>query len=457
MKKSDTIAAIATAAGGGIGIIRISGEKALEIAEKIFIADSGRFEGRPFHGKIIDPSDGSFVDEVLVSFMRVPKSYTKEDVVEINCHGGTAAVTSVLRIVLASGARIAEPGEFTKRAFLNGRIDLSQAEAVADIISAKTNAQLKVAASQLDGGLSRVINEFKGIIMDCLARIEAAIDYPEHEEEFGPTASNDIAEAISVILDRSQALLDSARSGKIIREGINAVIAGKPNVGKSSLLNALLKEERAIVTEIPGTTRDTLTEYINLSGILLKITDTAGIRKTGDIVEKIGVERSEKAIELAELVLLIFDGTESLDDRDFELLKKTKGKNTIILLNKADKSCGINREELMCFAKPIVSVSAKTGEGMDLFAEEIKKIFFSGELIIDGGENMLLSNERHIRALEEAREHLKEAKKTADCGFPTDLISIDLTEAYERLSEITGGNVSDDLVDRIFSEFCLGK
>jgi len=456
----DVIAAIATAAGGGIGIVRISGNGAAGIIKKIFAANKKikKFEARKlYYGDIVDPFDGRTVDEALVSFMYAPNSYTAEDTVEINCHGGAAPLKKILELVLQNGARLAEPGEFTKRAFLNGRIDLSQAEAVADIISAKTEAQAKYAAVQLEGGLSDIVNEFKEIILNCLARIEAAIDYPEHEDELGPASPEIIASELENLIGQAVKLVKSAEAGKIIRDGINAVIAGKPNVGKSSLLNALLKEDRAIVTDMPGTTRDALTESVNLSGVPLNLTDTAGIRETTDIIEKIGVERSEKTVGAAELIFLVLDGSEPLDAQDFSLIDKIKDKKAIIIINKSDLPNVITREtpEIASLDKPAVMLSAKSRGGISELTDEIKKSVYSGGF--DAENRGVLSNIRHIDALNGALEHLRLAKETAEAGFAVDFISIDLTAAYERLAEITGDNAGADLIDKIFSEFCLGK
>lgn len=459
IKTDNTIAAVATAAGaGGIGIVRISGSKAIEVLSRIFVPvknkDVKRLKTHTVtYGHIYDGE--KLIDEVLAVVMRAPNTYTREDVVEINCHGGIRAVTSVLETVLKNGADMAEPGEFTKRAFLNGRIDLSQAEAVIDVINAKTELSQRAALSRLDGKLSELIRKYRDDILTMTAHIEASIDYPEHDDE-AMTYETIYTKAKS-LLGKIKGLLKTADTGKIIREGIKAVILGKPNVGKSSLLNSLIKEERAIVTDIPGTTRDILQEYININGVPLNITDTAGIRDTDDVIEKLGVDKSKKYAEEAELVFLVIDGSRELEAEDFEILKICENKKTITIINKADLPVRADIQRLYEYVDKdfVLSLSVKGGIGFELLFEKLKQMFFDGE--IDVFNEPLISNERNKASLNNAINSLNNALETIETRMPEDFISMDLMDAYKFLGEITGEAVEEDIIDKIFSEFCLGK
>ena len=459
MKEFDTICAIATALGeGGIAIIRISGDKALEIASKIFKSKNGIDirEMKTYtmrYGNIIDFKTGELIDEVIVSYMKGPRSFTAEDTVEINCHGGVTSTNKVLEAVIKAGARLAEPGEFTKRAFLNGRIDLSQAEAVIDIIRAKTDLAMKSALLQSTGSLSQEINKLNEYLLNVLSLIEYAVDFTEDDEEVDPTIPIRVAEGLENAINNMNSLLKSAEEGKIIREGLSLAIVGKPNVGKSSLLNALLKEKRAIVTDIAGTTRDVIEEYINLDGIPIKIIDTAGIRETKDVVEKIGVERSREKIEEADLVLLVLDSSRELDDEDKEIIEVVKNKKTILILNKMDLENKIDVNEIDLFEHRI-NISAKEEIGIDKLKNNIKDMFFSGKI---DGESLIISNTRHKQALIRAEENVKDALERVRNEEYLDLVSIFVTSAMKALGEITGSELEEDLINKIFSEFCCGK
>ena len=387
--------------------------------------------------------------------MLSPRTYTREDVVEINCHGGMLVTNKVLETVLNNGARSAEPGEFTKRAFLNGRIDLSQAEAVMDIIDSKTELSRKAAVSQLEGGLKNKVHELREEILDMTAAIEAAIDYPEHDVE--EETYSVMAERVNRLKAEINKLLATADMGRIIREGVEAVILGKPNVGKSSLLNLLLMEERAIVTDIPGTTRDTVEEYMNLGGIPVKIVDTAGIRETGDTVEKIGVEKSRTRAENADIIFLVLDASIGITDDDKEILEFIKGKNAIILVNKTDIAVNIDTELLCRYTdrENIIFVSVKENEGMDRLTERFKEMFLSGD--VEAKESVMINNVRHKNMLAKAIEALDRASVTIETRMPEDFISMDLQDALTALGEITGDSVDDEIIDRIFTRFCLGK
>lgn len=459
MKEFDTICGIATPVGeGGISIIRVSGDSALDIVDKIFkgksnasIKSMSTYTMR--YGYIYEVNSKDIVDEVIVSFMKGPRSFTAEDVVEINCHGGIISTNKVLEEIIKAGARLAEPGEFTKRAFLNGRIDLSQAEAVMDIIRAKTDLSMKSAMMQHSGSLSQEINKLRGYMLNTLALIEYAVDFTEDDEEEDPTIVPRVVHEIeSAILDMNN-LLKGADEGKIIRDGLNMVIIGKPNVGKSSLLNSLLKEKRAIVTDIPGTTRDVIEEFINLDGIPVKIIDTAGIRETEDIVEKIGVEKSKEKINEADLVVLMLDTSRELDDEDREIIDTIKGKKSIVLLNKVDLPMKIGIEDINDLQNTI-KVSAMTGFGIDDLKQKIKDLFFSGEV---DTESLIISNNRHKQALYRALENCEVALDRVKMNEFLDLISIYVTAALKSLGEITGAELEEDLINKIFSEFCCGK
>ena len=459
MKEFDTICGIATAQGeGGIAIIRVSGNKALEIVGRIFKGinnfDINNMKTYTMkYGNIIDSVSKEVIDEVIISYMKGPKSFTAEDVVEINCHGGVVSTNRVLEEVIKNGARIAEPGEFTKRAFLNGRIDLSQAEAVMDIITAKTDLAMKSAVMQNEGVLSKEINKFRAYLLDVLALIEYDVDFTEDDEEPDVTVPVKVSESLNKAIIDMEKLLKGANEGKIIREGLKMTIVGKPNVGKSSLMNALLQEKRAIVTDIPGTTRDVIEEYINLGGIPVKITDTAGIRETEDVVEKIGVERSREKLEEADLVVLMLDTSRPLDDEDREIIKSIKDKKTIVLLNKVDLERKLQLEELDGLHN-LIEISAMTGFGIEDLKQEIKELFFNGEV---DNESLIITNSRHKQALYRALENCKIAEERLKMNEFLDLISIYVTSGLRALGEITGAELEEDLVNKIFSEFCVGK
>jgi len=460
MKEFDTICAIATPIGeGGVAIIRISGEDALSIASNIFISKNN-YDVKNMqtytmkYGNVIDLENKEIIDEVILSYMKAPNSYTGENVVEVNCHGGVVSTNSVLNQIIRAGARLAEPGEFTKRAFLNGRIDLSQAEAVMDIITAKTELSMKSAMLQSNGSLSREITELRKYLLNVLALIEYSVDFTEDDEDIiDDNLVFQIKDGIGKTILRMKNLLSTADEGKIIREGLNIVIVGKPNVGKSSLLNALLKEKRAIVTEVPGTTRDVIEEYINLEGIPIRITDTAGIRDTEDVVEKIGVEKSKEKIEEADLIILMLDTSREIDDDDKIIIDKIKDKKYIVLLNKIDLDIKISQEVLSNFNNKI-DISAKTGKGIDDLKTEIKNLFFNGEI---NSESLIISNTRHKQALYRSLENCNTALSRVNANEYLDLISIYITAAMKALGEITGDELEEDLLNKIFSEFCVGK
>lgn len=457
----DTIAAISTPPGtGGIGIIRLSGKDVFSIVNPIFKGkknqDLSTVKSHSIHyGHIIDKDMNKAIDEVLVMVMKAPNTYTKEDIIEINCHGGIVSVRKVLEQVLRMGARLAEPGEFTKRAFLNGRIDLSQAEAVIDIIEAKTDMSLSTAMDQLEGSLSHRIGELREELIEMMAHIEAAIDYPEYDiEELG---YDRVRKRIEDIRAKIHRLLDTADSGKILREGVKTAIVGKPNVGKSSLLNALLREQRAIVTNIPGTTRDVLEEYINISGIPFKLIDTAGIRETEDVVEQIGVSRSKDIIESADLIIMILDLSTSLTEEDKYIMDLIEDKKKLVLLNKTDLPAKLDKEEIYnrFSQSEILEISAKNKKDVEKLEETLKEMFMSGKINME--DSVMITNLRHKDALIKADDSLRDALSTIDMGMPEDCLSIDLTNAYKYLGEITGESVQDDLIKKIFSQFCLGK
>lgn len=457
----DTIAAISTPPGeGGIGIIRISGEEALEMADRVYSAGKKNLSNQKSHtihyGKIVDPKTGNQIDEVMVTVMRAPKTYTREDVVEINSHGGVVAVNKVLQTVLQTGARLAEPGEFTKRAFLNGRIDLSQAEAVMDVIRAKTDKAMHMAVNQLDGNLSTLIRRLRQDILDTLAQVEVNIDYPEYDDVEEMT-SQLLSEKATAVKAHVHALLETASQGKILREGLATAIIGRPNVGKSSLLNILLREEKAIVTDIPGTTRDVIEDFVSVKGVPLKLIDTAGIRETEDIVERIGVERSRKALQEADLVLLVFNQSEQLTPEDRLLIAATNDRKRIVILNKIDLEPKLDLRELESELEddPIIQTSLVTQEGLSDLEQQIAHLFFSGQT----GEKdaTYISNTRHIALLEEAESSLDNVIEGIEAGMPVDLVQIDMTHAWDLLGEITGESMQDELITQLFSQFCLGK
>ena len=452
----DTIAAISTPRGeGGIGIIRISGDKSFEILDKIFNTknpnrDLGFYKFN--YGFIHD--NGKIIDEVMAVRMKAPKTYTCEDVVEINCHGGHLISEKVLELVLKNGARHAEQGEFTKRAFMNGRIDLSQAEAVMDIIQGKTEKSISLSLEQLRGDLRDKIGSFKKALLDVTAHVNVVLDYPEEGID-DPLPSN-LRENLENVYAEADRLISSYDKGKKIKEGIKTVIAGKPNVGKSTLLNSLLKEERAIVTHIPGTTRDVIEEIINIKGIPLVLTDTAGIRKTEDIVENIGVEKSKKFIENADLVLLVLDASRELESEDREVIQEIQNnkKKTIVLLNKIDLERKIELDEFGL--ENILEISAKDNIGIEDMEERIYS-YIVEEKVEDSSEKLIITNIRHKTALEKTKDAIRNIFETIDAGMPMDLISVDLKEALDSLSEITGEISSEDILDHVFGNFCVGK
>ena len=459
MKEFDTIAAIATGISeAGISIIRISGDKALKIVSEIFVGKNSRnindiksYTMR--YGHIISKSNGEIIDEVIVTYMKGPKSFSGEDTIEINCHGGIISSNRILEEVIKAGCRIAEPGEFTKRAFLNGRIDLSQAEAVIDIIRAKTELSMKAALSQSEGRLSKEIKTLRHELLAVIAHIEATVDFPEDDLE-EVTASN-AEENLTHILYNIDNLIKNADEGKIIRDGISTVIVGKPNVGKSSLLNQLLSENRAIVTEIAGTTRDVIEEYINIEGIPVKIVDTAGIRETKDLVEKIGVEKTKDKINEADLIILMFDSSNELDDEDKEIIEYVKNKKYIVLLNKSDIGGKISTSDLINLNDShIIETSAKLGEGLTEIKECIKAMFFNGDI---KSSDLLITNTRHKEALIRAKESIEAGIVALKNTFAIDLASIDIRNAWTYLGEISGETLEEDIIDKIFSEFCIGK
>lgn len=459
MKITDTIAAISSATGNsGIGIIRVSGDEAIEVVDKIFRPANknkklANVESHTVHyGHIMDGD--KTLDQVLVIVMKNPHSYTGEDTVEIDCHGGMLILKKVLDLVLKNGARTAEPGEFTKRAFLNGRIDLSQAEAVMDLINSKNDFALNSSIEQLKGGVSDAIKDIRKDIIYHIAFIESALDDPEHISLDG--YDEEITKMLNENINKISKLVNSFDNGRIMKEGIKTVILGKPNAGKSSLLNLMLGEDRAIVTDIEGTTRDTLEENINFNGLSLKIIDTAGIRDTEDLVERIGVNKAKEIAKEGDLIIYVVDGSRELDDNDREIIKLINDKQAIILVNKSDMDTVINIDELKKDSnRDVILFSAKNGEGMDQLEEEIRNMFYSGKVTYN--DQVYITNARHKEALENALESLKQVKNSVDAGMPEDFYSIDLMDAYTDLGLIIGESVEDDLVNEIFSKFCMGK
>lgn len=451
----DTIAAISTPLGeGAISIVRLSGTEALDIISTVFkgknlkTVDSHTIN----YGHIVDPKDEKLVDEVMVSVMLAPKTFTCETVIEINSHGGIAVTNDILQLLIRQGARLAEPGEFTKRAFLNGRIDLTQAEAVMDIIRAKTDKAMNIAVKQLDGSLSQLINNTRQEILNTLAQVEVNIDYPEYDdvEEMTTQLMREKTQEFQELLEN---LLRTAKRGKILREGLSTAIIGRPNVGKSSLLNNLIREDKAIVTDIAGTTRDIIEEYVNIKGVPLKLIDTAGIRETEDIVEKIGVERSKKALSEAELVLLVLNASEKLTQQDRYLIELSQDSNRIILLNKTDLPQTIEMEEL---PDDVIAISVLENKNINAIEDRINQLFFDDNSIQEK-DATYLSNSRHISLIEKAIASLQAVNDGLEMGMPVDLLQIDLTRAWEILGEITGDSAPDELISKLFSQFCLGK
>lgn len=457
----DTIAAISTPLGeGGIGIVRISGPAAVEIAQKIFRpAKKNNWQKQTFrlvYGHIYDPGDGQIIDEVLLGIMRAPHTYTREDVVEINCHGGALPLRKTLELVLNAGARPAEPGEFSKRAFLNGRLDLAQAESIIDVIRARTGDALRLAVGQLSGGLSKKYASIQEELLAMTALIEANIDFPEDEvEEYN---LDEIYSRAGKMAGEIQKLIDGAETGKVYREGVRTVIAGKPNVGKSSLLNVLLREKRAIVTDIPGTTRDIIEEILNIGGVPLKIIDTAGIRDTEDIIEKIGVQKTRESIQGADLVILVIDASREISDEDREIIELVKDKRGIKVMNKidiADNGENTRYIDAVLPEWPLVRVSATQEKGIDKLEKEIVDLVTGGRIIPADGA--MVTNVRHKLLLKKALDHLKEVRAAVENRVPLDLIAIDVRSAWEAVGEITGTVTTENIIDKIFADFCIGK
>ena len=454
-REFDTITAIATPLGeGAIGIVRISGTEAVAIANRIFqgknleTVDSHTLN----YGHILDPDKDEILDEVMVGVMRAPRTFTREDIIEINTHGGIAVTNEILQLILRQGARMAEPGEFTKRAFLNGRVDLTQAEAIMDIIRAKTDKAMNIAVKQLDGSLKDLIDNTRQEILNTLAQVEVNIDYPEYDdvEEMTTALLREKTQEFQTLLEN---LLRTARRGKILREGLSTAIIGRPNVGKSSLLNNLLREDKAIVTDIAGTTRDVIEEYVNIKGVPLKLIDTAGIRETDDIVEKIGVERSRQALAEADLILLVLNASEKLTDQDRALLALSDMTRRIVLLNKTDLKEEIEAEEL---PEDVIRISVLENQNIDQIEERINQLFFDNAGIVEQ-DATYLSNSRHISLIEQAIQSLQAVNEGLEFGMPVDLLQVDLTRTWQILGEITGDAAPDELITQLFSQFCLGK
>ncbi|CAC6162831.1 TPA: tRNA uridine-5-carboxymethylaminomethyl(34) synthesis GTPase MnmE [Staphylococcus aureus] len=456
----DTITSISTPMGeGAIGIVRLSGPQAVEIADKLY-KGKHLLNDVPSHtinyGHIIDPESKEVVEEVMVSVLRAPKTFTREDIIEINCHGGILTINRVLELTMTYGARMAEPGEFTKRAFLNGRIDLSQAEAVMDFIRSKTDRASKVAMNQIEGRLSDLIKKQRQSILEILAQVEVNIDYPEYDDVEDATTEF-LLEQSKEIKQEINRLLDTGAQGKIMREGLSTVIVGKPNVGKSSMLNNLIQDNKAIVTEVAGTTRDVLEEYVNVRGVPLRLVDTAGIRETEDIVEKIGVERSRKALSQADLILFVLNNNEALTQEDYTLYEVVKNEDVIVIVNKMDleQNIDINEVKDMIGNTPLIQTSMLKQEGIDELEIQIRDLFFGGE--VQNQDMTYVSNSRHISLLKQARQTIQDAIDAAESGVPMDMVQIDLTRTWEILGEIIGETTSDELIDQLFSQFCLGK
>ena len=458
LMEHDTIAAIATALGNsGINIIRISGDEALEIVLDIFINKNNEkvknLKNRYLtYGAIVD-REGKVIDEVLVTFMQKPNTFTREDVIEINCHGGVISAKKILDLILTYNCRMAEKGEFTKRAFLNGRIDLTQAEAIIDIINSKTESSHEISVSHLEGRLSKQINELIENIINLLANIEVNIDFPEYDEDV--VTINKVKEESTIMLNKIDTLINTADTGKIYKEGIKTLIIGKPNVGKSSLMNFLLNENRAIVTEIPGTTRDTIEEHVNINGIPLNIIDTAGIRQTEDMVEKIGVEKALSKINEADLIMMVLDSSRQLEEEDIEILKLIENKKVIYIKNKTDLEEKLNLDDYKYIKDKIISISVLKSDGLERRTNTIQNMFFEGKIDIEN--DLIINNARQKNLLVNAANNLREVLNSIDNNMSIDFIEIDLKSCMENLGLIVGKAVSDDLVDKIFSDFCIGK
>lgn len=460
VEQLDTITSISTPMGeGAIGIVRLSGHDAVEIADKLY-KGKHLLKDVPTHtinyGHIIDPETEEVVEEVMVSVLRAPRTFTREDIVEINCHGGILTINRVLELTMTYGARMAEPGEYTKRAFLNGRIDLSQAEAVMDFIRSKTDRASKVAMNQIEGRLSDLIKRQRQSILEILAQVEVNIDYPEYDDVEDATTEF-LLERSQEIKQEIQKLLDTGVQGKIMREGLSTVIVGKPNVGKSSMLNNLIQDNKAIVTEVAGTTRDVLEEYVNVRGVPLRLVDTAGIRETEDIVERIGVERSRKALSEADLILFVLNYNEPLTEDDRKLYEVIKNEDAIVIINKTDleQRLDLAEVETMVGDMPIIQTSMLQQQGIDELEIQISDLFFGGE--VQSQDMTYVSNSRHISLLKQAKNAIQDAIDAAEMGIPMDMVQIDLTRTWEILGEIIGESASEELIDQLFSQFCLGK
>ncbi|WP_105995886.1 tRNA uridine-5-carboxymethylaminomethyl(34) synthesis GTPase MnmE [Staphylococcus agnetis] len=460
MEQLDTITSISTPMGeGAIGIVRLSGHDAVEIADKLYKGKRALKDVASHtinYGHIIDPETNETVEEVMVSVLRAPKTFTREDIIEINCHGGILTINRILELTMTHGARIAEPGEYTKRAFLNGRIDLSQAEAVMDFIRAKTDRASKVAQNQIEGRLSDMIKAQRQSILEILAQVEVNIDYPEYDDVEDATTEF-LLERSKAIKTDIQKLLDTGVQGKIMREGLSTVIVGKPNVGKSSMLNSLIHDNKAIVTEIAGTTRDVLEEYVNVRGVPLRLVDTAGIRETEDIVERIGVERSRKALSEADLILFVLNYNEALTEEDRKLYEVIKNEDAIVIINKMDLEQRLDIDEVKAMVgdMPIIETSILKQQGIDDLELQIRDLFFGGE--VQSQDMTYVSNSRHISLLKQAKQAIQDAIDAAEIGVPMDMVQIDLTRTWEILGEIIGESASEELIDQLFSQFCLGK
>lgn len=456
----ETIAAISTPIGeGAIGIVRLSGPEAIAVVDELYrgrkpLAEAGSHTIH--YGKIADSDSGQVIDEVMVSVMKKPNTFTREDVVEINCHGGLLSVRRVLGLVLDHGARLAEPGEFTKRAFLNGRIDLSQAEAVMDLIRAKTDRAMHAAMNQMEGYLSKHVHLLREQLLDILAAVEVNVDYPEYDDAEIMTGRM-LVERASAVGRRLSDLLATAKQGRILREGLSTVIVGRPNVGKSSLLNRLANENKAIVTDVPGTTRDIIEEYINIHGIPVKLVDTAGIRETEDRVEKIGVARSRKVLKDADLILFVLNGNEPLGDEDRRLFQSIASGRVLIVVNKSDLPLRLDLDELKALAGeiPVVRISLLRESGIEEVEDKIASLFFDRETL--SGDATYVMDTRHIMLIKQAKAALDDAVHAAEAGFPVDIAQIDVKRAWQLLGEIVGDTVSDRLIQELFSKFCLGK
>ncbi|TRZ36486.1 tRNA uridine-5-carboxymethylaminomethyl(34) synthesis GTPase MnmE [Niallia circulans] len=458
----DTIAAISTPMGeGAIAIVRMSGPESFLIADKVFKSIGNKrikeVASHTIHyGHIVDPGTEEIIEEVMISVMKGPRTFTKEDVIEINCHGGMASVNRLLQLLVTNGARLAEPGEFTKRAFLNGRIDLSQAEAVMDLIRAKTDKAMNVALGQMEGRLSKLIRSLRQEILETLAQVEVNIDYPEYDDVEEMTHQL-MLDKSKFVQEEIRKLLQTSQQGKILREGLSTVIVGRPNVGKSSLLNSLVQDNKAIVTDIPGTTRDVIEEYVNVRGVPLRLLDTAGIRETEDIVERIGVEKSRKVLKEADLILLVLNYADDLTEEDIKLFKAVEGMDYIVIVNKTDlpQKIDMDRIKEISANQKMVTTSLLQDKGINQLEEAISSLFFEG--VIEASDMTYVSNTRHISLLNQALQSINEAISGVEMGTPIDIVQIDLTRTWELLGEIIGDSVHESLIDQLFSQFCLGK